>query len=198
MCIKIMRGSRGGGGWGTGAQTPPPPLKSHKNIGFPRNTVPDRLKITKLPSQNSMLGHHWHASKTPFKWHFTGVLMMAQHWMLIFQGIWIRIAKKPYIFVIFQGGSGSAHCFLMSSAASIKEWSGFPMKMLDLFSCLLFLESSYTQGYFVRQTISLHNQFYHVLISSWILNLQRIFNCGGAYFQFSKHRKSNKTTVKLV
>ena len=34
---------------------------------------------------------------------------------VMFQGIWIRIAKKPYIFVIFQGGpdplppSGSAH-----------------------------------------------------------------------------------------
>ena len=25
---------------------------------------------------------------------------------MIFQGIWARIAKKPYIFVIFQGGGG--------------------------------------------------------------------------------------------
>ena len=31
--------------------------------------------------------------------------MMAQHWMLvIFQGILTSIAKKPYIFVIFQAG----------------------------------------------------------------------------------------------
>ena len=66
------------------------------------------------------------------------------------------------------------------------------MKMLDLFLCLLFLESSYTQGYSVRQTISLHNQFYHVLISSWILNLHRILNCWGAYFQISKYRKETK------
>ena len=37
--------------------------------------------------------------------------IMAQHWMLAwqlcdFQGIHTRIAKKPYIFVIFLGGSG--------------------------------------------------------------------------------------------
>ena len=32
--------------------------KNHKNIGFLRNTGPGSLKITKLPSQHSMLGHH--------------------------------------------------------------------------------------------------------------------------------------------
>ena len=32
---------RGGGGRGFG-----PPLKNHKNIGFPSNIVPDHLKIT--------------------------------------------------------------------------------------------------------------------------------------------------------
>ena len=37
--------------------------------------------------------------------------MMAQHWMLAWklcdiQGIRTSIAKKPYIFVIFQGGGG--------------------------------------------------------------------------------------------
>ena len=38
---------------------------------------------------------------------------------MIFQGIWTRTAKKPYIFVTFQGGpdpcppSGSAHVMLM-------------------------------------------------------------------------------------
>ena len=37
------------------------------------------------------------------------MLMIAQHLMLAwqprnFQGIWTRIAKKPYIFVIFHGG----------------------------------------------------------------------------------------------
>ena len=44
------------------------PLKNHKNIGFPSNIGADPIKITKLPSQHLMLGHHRHASKTPFKW----------------------------------------------------------------------------------------------------------------------------------
>ena len=52
-------------------------LKNHKNIGFLSNTGPDPLKITKLPSQHSMLGQHLHASETPFKLRVTGGLMMA-------------------------------------------------------------------------------------------------------------------------
>ena len=68
-----MRGSRRGGGGG-GVRTP---LKNHKTIGFPSNIGPDPLKITKLPSQDSMLGHHRHASEMPFKWHSTGRSMMA-------------------------------------------------------------------------------------------------------------------------
>ena len=58
-----MRGSRGGEGQGVRT---PPPLKNHKDIGFPSNIDLDPLKITKLPSQHSMLGHHLHASETPF------------------------------------------------------------------------------------------------------------------------------------
>ena len=54
-----------------------PPLKNHKNIGFLSNTGPDPLKITKLQSQFSTLGHHRHASKTPFKWRFAGGMMIA-------------------------------------------------------------------------------------------------------------------------
>ena len=46
----------------------PLPLINHKYIEFLNNTDPDPLKITKPPSQHSMLGHHWHAYKTPFKW----------------------------------------------------------------------------------------------------------------------------------
>ena len=42
------------------------PLKNHKNIGFLSNTGPAPWKITKLPSQHSMLGHHWPASEMPF------------------------------------------------------------------------------------------------------------------------------------
>ena len=51
---------------GTGGPDPPPPLENHKNIGFLSNTGRDPLKITKLPSQHPMLGHHRHASETPF------------------------------------------------------------------------------------------------------------------------------------
>ena len=52
-----IRGSRGGGAGG-----PDPPPVNHKNIGFLSNSGPDPLKITKLPSQHSMLGHHQHAA----------------------------------------------------------------------------------------------------------------------------------------
>ena len=64
-------------GGGTGGPDPPPPLKNHKNIGSLSNTGPDPLKITNLPSQHSMLGHHRHASKTPLKWRFVGRWLMA-------------------------------------------------------------------------------------------------------------------------
>ena len=60
-----MRGSRRG----TGGLDP---LKKHKNIGFLSNTGPDPLKITKLSSQHSILGHQWHACETPFKWRLAG------------------------------------------------------------------------------------------------------------------------------
>ena len=62
----------------TGVRTPPPPLENHKDIGFYSNTGQDPLKITKLPSQHSMLGHDRHASETPFKWRFAGEPMMAR------------------------------------------------------------------------------------------------------------------------
>ena len=42
-----------------------------QNIGVSSNTGPDPLKLAKLPSQHSMLGHHRHASETPlmaFRW----------------------------------------------------------------------------------------------------------------------------------
>ena len=43
---------------GHGVRTP---VKNHKNIGYYSNTCPDPLKITKLPSQYSVSGHHRHA-----------------------------------------------------------------------------------------------------------------------------------------
>ena len=68
----------GGGGGGGGRQGVRTPLKNHKSIGFLSYSGPDHLKLTKLPSEHSMLGHHQHASETPFKWHFAGGLMMAR------------------------------------------------------------------------------------------------------------------------
>ena len=47
---------------------PPPPPKIRKSIGFLSNTGLDHLKIIKLPSQHSMLGHHRPASETAFRW----------------------------------------------------------------------------------------------------------------------------------
>ena len=64
---RIQRGDRGSGS----------PLKNLKNIGFPSNIDPDPLKITKLPSQHSMVGHYRHASERPCQWRFTGGSMMA-------------------------------------------------------------------------------------------------------------------------
>ena len=64
-----MGGSRGGGG---GAGGPDPPEKAHT---ITSNIDPDPLKITKLPSHHSMVGHYRHASETP--WRFAGGPMMA-------------------------------------------------------------------------------------------------------------------------
>ena len=56
--------------WGQGVRTP---LKNHKNIGYLSNFGPDPLKkITKLPSQHSIFGHHRPASETLFKWRSLG------------------------------------------------------------------------------------------------------------------------------
>ena len=57
---------------------PPPPPENYKNIEFLSTTGPDPLKITKLPIQHSMLGHHRPASETPFKWRFAGGPLMAR------------------------------------------------------------------------------------------------------------------------
>ena len=77
--IYIMCGSRGG----TGVRTPP--LKNLKNTGFLSNTGADPLKnqkatkpaFKKLRSQHSILGHHRHASKTPFKLRIVSGPVMA-------------------------------------------------------------------------------------------------------------------------
>ena len=64
-----MRGSRGRGCRGFA----PTPEKSQKYSVTGR----DPLKITKVPSQHSMLSHHRHTSETPFKWHFADGPIMA-------------------------------------------------------------------------------------------------------------------------
>ena len=57
---------KGGGGQGV-CPPPPTPEKSQKyRVGFLAILVRIPWKITKLPSQHSMLGHHPHTSETPF------------------------------------------------------------------------------------------------------------------------------------
>ena len=56
---------------GQGVRTP---LKNHKFIGLPSNNGPDPLRNHKA----TMLGHHRHASETPFKWRFAGGPMMSR------------------------------------------------------------------------------------------------------------------------
>ena len=68
----FMGGSRRGFGRGSGT----PPMKNHKIIRFLCNTGPDSLKITKLPSQHSMVGHPRPARETPIKRRFAGEPMM--------------------------------------------------------------------------------------------------------------------------
>ena len=61
-------------GEGTGD---PPPWKIKKNIGFPSNIDPDP---TKLPSQDSMVGHYRHASATPLSARQRNAISMAFRW----------------------------------------------------------------------------------------------------------------------
>ena len=54
----------------------PPTPKNYKNLGFLAIMVRIPWKITKLPSQHSMLGYHRPASET--KWRFAGGPIMAR------------------------------------------------------------------------------------------------------------------------
>ena len=63
---------------GGGAGDTDTPLENHKAVGFLSDSGLYPLKITKLPSQHSMLGHHWPDSETPFQWHFAVGTMMAR------------------------------------------------------------------------------------------------------------------------
>ena len=75
ILLRNMCGSRGGD-----RESSPPPPEKYKFIGFPSNTGPDPLKITKLPSQHSTMGHYRPASETPFQWRFAGRPIIARFW----------------------------------------------------------------------------------------------------------------------
>ena len=85
----------GGGGTGCPDPPPPPPWKI-TFFCFVAILVRIPWKITKLPSQHLMLGHHRPASETPFKWRFADGPTMARY-----SGIWIlssliKNKKKSY------------------------------------------------------------------------------------------------------
>ena len=65
------------GGEGAGVRFPPN-LEKHKAVNFRYELVWIPLKSTRLPNQHSMLGHHWPANETSFKWRFVDVAMMAR------------------------------------------------------------------------------------------------------------------------
>ena len=57
------------------------------------------------------MGHHRPTSEMPFKWHFTGVPMMAQHRMLApelcdFSGDRDKFCEETIYFCDFSGGGG--------------------------------------------------------------------------------------------
>ena len=104
-----MRGSRG-----------TPTLKNpKKNMGFLSNTGPDPLKITKLLSLHSMLGHHRHTSETPFKWRLPG-----GRWWAAYSGIWILPPLTNYKNVVKLNLSGSAHAKVLEIKLSLKIFYG--------------------------------------------------------------------------
>ena len=83
------------------------------------NTDPDPLKITKLPSQHSLLGHHRptsetplshhrHISQTPFKWRFAGPLIV------VFGFLKKRYQSWPPLIKLF----GSAHAAMIGNFAN--------------------------------------------------------------------------------
>ena len=72
--------------WGQGVRAHPS-LKNHTNIGFLSKTGLDPLKITKLPSQHSMLDHLRHASETP-----SNGVSLAGRWLPVYSRIWILLS----------------------------------------------------------------------------------------------------------
>ena len=73
-CVYPLCADPDGGETG-GPDPPPPPPKNHNNIVFFRNTHPDSLKITKLRSQQSMLGNHRGFAAGPMMDRFSGIVV---------------------------------------------------------------------------------------------------------------------------
>ena len=59
----------------TGGLDPPPLEKSQKYRLYGQHWS-GSPKMTKLPSQHSMSGHHWHISETPFRCADDGLLIV--------------------------------------------------------------------------------------------------------------------------
>ena len=72
VCKTDARIQREEGNKGSGTS----PLKNRKNIWILSNTRPDPLKITKLPSQHSVIGQ----LSTPVKLHLNGVSLAGRLW----------------------------------------------------------------------------------------------------------------------
>ena len=85
-------------------------LTSMANFSVQTNTV-DLDQTALDPDPHCLLQRLDWNNLAEHKWRFASVLMMTQHcWLssfLIFQGILISIAKKPYISYDFSGGGGS-------------------------------------------------------------------------------------------
>ena len=112
--------------WETGV-LPPPPLKNHKNIGY-------FTKVTKLPSQHSMLGLHLPASETPFKmafrwWAYYGPF----NWYLDLLSLH-KLKNKSWTPLIKLSGSAHGRHTLMSATAVSRDL-GFISNIFGHFFC---------------------------------------------------------------
>ena len=78
-----------------------PLLNNHKNIWFLSNTGLDPLKNHKVTNQHSMLGHHWHARETPFK--FSGSAHVYSEVVVFHSGcISVNVIHSSWLIVLLQ------------------------------------------------------------------------------------------------
>ena len=84
---------------------------------------------------------------------------------MIFQGIWTSIARKPYIFVIFQGGG--SQCSPPSGFAHAKGWMNnghwnWKIKESSPFGCFVWVDALLPSQWFFSHpwTYSELNQYY--------------------------------------